>query len=118
MKGSTTPVHPLSRQQSHHPPGAGGQQQPQQPLMPPGAGGPGAPGGENAPLTPMMATSAIKQEGTGGDLMVPGQTHLGSPDTVSQYVDSTTYSSRLTPPESNADGIFNAMQDELLNGND
>merc|ERR1712156_1231648 len=108
MKGSTTP-HPL-RQQSHHPPPGAGQ--PQQPLMPPGAGGPGAPGGDNTPLTPMMASTAIKQEGSSGDLMVPGHTHLGSPDTVSQYVDSTTYPSRLTPPE------FNAMQEELLNGRD
>lgn len=54
----------------------------------------------------------IKQEGS-NDLMVPGQTHLGSPDTVSPYVDSTTYPSRLTPPESNND-IF-ALQEELSN---
>lgn len=66
----------------------------------------------SGPLLP-----AIKQEGPSGgsDLMVPGQTHLGSPDTVSQYVDSTTYPSRLTPPESNTPDFF-ALQEELLNG--
>lgn len=65
----------------------------------------------SGPLLP-----AIKQEGPSGgsDLMVPGQTHLGSPDTVSQYVDSTTYPSRLTPPESNTPDFF-ALQEELLN---
>ncbi len=68
-------------------------------------GGPPPPGGG-----PMVPT--IKQEGN--DPMVPGQTHLGSPDTVTQYVDSTTYPSRLTPPESNTD--FFALQEELLNG--
>ena len=117
MKGSASTPHPL-RQQSHHPHQAQQPQQPQPPqpgLMPPtGAGGGG---NENASLTPMVAT-AIKQEGSSGDLMVPGQTHLGSPDTVSQchmsHVDSTTYPSRLTPPEPNE--IF-TLQEELLNGN-
>jgi len=115
MKGSASTPHPL-RQQSHHPHQAQQPQQPQPPqpgLMPPtGAGGGG---NENASLTPMVAT-AIKQEGSSGDLMVPGQTHLGSPDTVSQchmsHVDSTTYPSRLTPPEPNE--IF-TLQEELLN---
>ena len=116
MKGSASTPHPL-RQQSHHPHQQA--QQPQQPqppqpgLMPPT----GAGGNENASLTPMVPT-AIKQEGSSSDLMVPGQTHLGSPDTVSQchmsHVDSTTYPSRLTPPEPNE--IF-TLQEELLNGN-
>lgn len=43
----------------------------------------------------------VKQEGSAGnDLMVPGQTHLGSPDTVPPYVDSTTFPSGPTPPKS------------------
>jgi len=44
--------------------------------------------------------------------MVPGQTHIGSPDAVPPYVDSTTYPTRLTPPGSNPD-FFNA--EELIN---
>lgn len=66
-----------------------------------------------------MAT--IKQEmgmatlsGGNSDLMVPGQTQIGSPDAISPYVDSTTYPSRLTPPGSNAD--FFSLQEELING--
>jgi len=111
MKGSASTPHPL-RQQSHHPHQQAQQPQPPQPgLMPPT----GAGGNENASLTPMVPT-AIKQEGSSSDLMVPGQTHLGSPDTVSQchmsHVDSTTYPSRLTPPEPNE--IF-TLQEELLN---
>ena len=63
----------------------------------------------------MLAT--IKQEGSNDLAMVPGQTHLGSPDTVSPYVDSTTYpGSRMTPPESKND-LF-SLQEELLNGNE
>ena len=75
------------------------------------------PGGGNEQAGHQPLLPAIKQEGPSNDLMVPGQTHLGSPDTVSQYVDSTTYSSRLTPPESNTADFF-ALQEELLNGND
>ena len=63
-----------------HPPG-------QQPMMP------------TPPQPPNMVP--VKQEGSAGnDLMVPGQTHLGSPDTVPPYVDSTTFPSGPTPPKS------------------
>ena len=105
-----------------HPPHPAPHQAPG-PLMPPVSGPPGGPtsggpggvpGSGNGNEAPMLAT--IKQEGS-NDLMVPGQTHLGSPDTgVPPYVDSTTYpGSRVTPPESNND-LF-ALQEELLNGN-
>ena len=63
-------------------------------------------------------TPIIKQETNvigGPDHMVPGQTHIGSPDAVPPYVDSTTYPTRLTPPGSNPD-FFNA--EELINGTD
>ena len=67
----------------------------------------------------MTPTAVIKQEtnvvGGSADLMVPGQTHIGSPDTVSPYVDSTTYPTRLTPPGSTPD-YFSV--EELLNGTD
>lgn len=67
---------------------------------------------------------AIKQEnnvGMGSDLMAPGQTHIGSPDAVSPYVDSTTpYSSRLTPPGSGNDYFSSSsgrqQPEDLLNG--
>ena len=118
MKGTSTPGHPLRQQQPHHPPP--GAQQPQQPLMPPGAGGgPGGPGvggnPDNSPLTPMVAIKLEAACPQSNDLMtVPGQTHLGSPDTPGGvYVDSTTYPSRLTPPESNDLGL---QYEELQNG--
>jgi hypothetical protein len=116
MKGTSTPGHPLRQQQPHHPPP--GAQQPQQPLMPPGAGGPGGPGvggnPDNSPLTPMVAIKLEAACPQSNDLMtVPGQTHLGSPDTPGGvYVDSTTYPSRLTPPESNDLGL---QYEELQN---
>jgi len=117
MKGTSTPGHPLRQQQPHHPPPPGAQQ-PQQPLMPPGAGGPGGPGvggnPDNSPLTPMVAIKLEAACPQSNDLMtVPGQTHLGSPDTPGGvYVDSTTYPSRLTPPESNDLGL---QYEELQN---
>ena len=115
MKGTSTPGHPLRQQQPHHPqqPGA---QQPQQPLMPPGAGGPAGPGvGGNPDNSPMVAIKLEAACPQSNDLMtVPGQTHLGSPDTPGGvYVDSTTYPSRLTPPESNDLGL---QYEELQNG--
>ena len=55
----------------------------------------------------------VKQEGSsaGNDLMVPGQTHLGSPETVPPYVDSTTFPSGPTPPKSTDN-----FAQELING--
>ena len=69
---------------------------------------------------PMTPSAVIKQETNvvgGSDLMVPGQTHIGSPDAVSPYVDSTTYPTRLTPPGSNPE-FYGFDAKELLNGTD
>merc|ERR1719454_1027544 len=63
------------------------------------------------------SATVIKQEtnvvGGSTDLMVPGQTHIGSPGDYN--VDSTTYHTRLTPPGSNPPcGDYFSME-ELLN---
>ena len=99
---TTTPIlgphldHPSAR--SGGPGGGGGQQQQQQSMNP--------------------SATVIKQEtnvvGGSTDLMVPGQTHIGSPGDYN--VDSTTYHTRLTPPGSNPPcGDYFSME-ELLNG--
>ena len=64
-----------------------------------------------------LAPGAIKQElpgggNPGGPGLAPGQTHIGSPG---EFVDSTTYPSRLTPPSGTTADYF-ALQEELQNG--
>ena len=81
------------------------------------SGGPGGGGGQQQQAMNPSAT-VIKQEtnvvGGSTDLMVPGQTHIGSPGDYN--VDSTTYHTRLTPPGSNPPcGDYFSME-ELLNG--
>ena len=79
------------------------------------------PGQQPLGMTPNPATGnpgmvSVKQEGSAGnDLMVPGQTHLGSPDnSVPPYVDSTTFPSGPGPqPKSNNIDFF---AQELVNG--
>ena len=84
------------------------------PHLDPTARGGGGPGGQQS----MNPSTVIKQEtnvvGGSTDLMVPGQTHIGSPGDYN--VDSTTYHTRLTPPGSNPPcGDYFSME-ELLNG--
>ena len=82
--------------------------------------GPPLPPGQPPLMTPNPATGnpgmvSVKQEGSAGnDLMVPGQTHLGSPDnSVPPYVDSTTFPSGPPQPKSNNIDFF---AQELVNG--